>query len=192
MELTMKRVAMAVLPVVVVVTVVTLLAMSVAVFAKGEGRFSISSPAFTAKGKIPAKFGCGPERNWRKPSVPLTWSNPPAGTKSFVLLMDDPHPVAKFWVHWLVTDIPASATELLENADKTGLPPEAKQLANSFGDTAYGGPCPPKGSHTYRFRLYAMPSTCTKLDTTNKRGNVLGPELAETALGTATITAEYP
>jgi len=188
----MKRLTPAVISVVVVVAAVFLVAMSVAVPAKNTGGFFLASVAFEAKGKIPSKFGCGPERNWRRPSVPLHWNNPPVNTKSFVLLMDDPHPVAKYWVHWLVTDIPATARMLTENADCTGLPPGSKQLKNSFGDTAYGGPCPPKGVHTYRFRLYAMPTESTTLNITGKNGKALGKELSKTALGVASLSAEYP
>ena len=188
----MRELMMAVVPVAVLATFAAVFLFHSGSSAAAAQSFALSSPAFAAKGKIPAKYGCGPERNWRKPSVPLKWSDPPQGTKSFVLLMDDPHPVAKYWVHWLVTDIPVSATGLAENADATGLPRGAKQLKNSYGDTAYGGPCPPKGTHTYRFRLYAMPTATTALDPTGKRGDVLGDELAKMALGVATFSADFP
>jgi Raf kinase inhibitor-like YbhB/YbcL family protein len=80
---------------------------------------------------------------------------------SFVMIMDDPDaiPVAGYvWNHWVVYDIPGSVGEIEEGVDRLGVfPAIVKRGINSFGDTTYGGPCPPSGSaHHYRFKLYAM------------------------------------
>ncbi len=50
-------------------------------------------------------------------SPPLVeWSGAPAGTRSFVLLCDDPDAPAGTWHHWAVYDIPADQTGLTEGA----------------------------------------------------------------------------
>ncbi len=81
----------------------------------------ISSSAFKDGEKIPIQYvmsGAG----GKNISVPLTWKNVPAGTKSFALSMVDPHPVAQNWVHWLVTNIPPNVTTTEEGASKKKMP----------------------------------------------------------------------
>lgn len=93
----------------------------------------------------------------------LAWSGAPDGTKSFALTMADPDaPHKGGWWHWLVLDIPATASSLAPHAgheDDSGLPIGARSLKNSYGKFGYGGPCPPKGSapHHYQITLYALP-----------------------------------
>jgi Raf kinase inhibitor-like YbhB/YbcL family protein len=74
------------------------------------------------------------------------------------LSMVDPHPVARNWVHWLMINIPATATSLGEGSSKNKIPPGSLELRNSFGDIGYGGPQPPKGTgdHPYVLTLYAL------------------------------------
>ena len=164
--------------------------------AAGEGggeakAFTLSSSAFPEKGRIPQKYGCGPKRDYRKASIPVAWKNPPAGTGSFILLMDDPHPVAKNWVHWLVIDIPAKTSSLAEGASGAAMPKGARELKNSWGCSGYGGPCPPKGRHTYRLQLFAMPSEKTAIDLGGMRGDAVAKAL-KGALGLATLAAVFP
>jgi Raf kinase inhibitor-like YbhB/YbcL family protein len=155
--------------------------------------FVLKSSAFEDGARIPDRFGCGPERDYNKPSIPLEWSGVPEGTKSLVLLMDDPAPVAKYWVHWIVVNLPADTRALSENASATGLPGSTAQLENSFGDTAYGGPCPPDTTHTYRFQMFAFGVESVSLDTTGKRGDALTKELnALKPLGVATLSGDFP
>jgi Raf kinase inhibitor-like YbhB/YbcL family protein len=59
------------------------------------------------------------------------------------------------WVHWVVYDIPPSASGLAEAVKRGALPPGTREGTNDFGRTAYGGPCPPIGRHRYFFKLYA-------------------------------------
>ena len=147
----------------------------------------LTSPAFKHDAGIPARYTC----DGANVSPPLAWSGAPEGTKSFVLLMDDPHPVAQNWVHWIVVDIPADADSLEESASDNHMPTGARELANSFGDIGYGGPCPPQGSHTYRFRLYAMNAESTDLETKGRRGDALH-ELLKGALATALLEGVFP
>jgi Raf kinase inhibitor-like YbhB/YbcL family protein len=82
----------------------------------------------------------------------------PAATKAFALLADDPDAPGGTWVHWVIYDLPANATELAEGQSKTEtLGGGAKQGLNDFRKVGYGGPCPPPGpAHRYYFKLYAL------------------------------------
>ena len=70
----------------------------------GGDALEITSAVFADKGPIPIKFVM-PGAGGKNISLPLNWSEVPAGTKSFALTIVDPHPVANNWVHWLVIDI---------------------------------------------------------------------------------------
>ena len=94
-------------------------------------------------------------------SPALKWTDPPAGTKSFALICDDPDAPRKTWVHWVLFNVPAESRELNEGvpAQET-LPGGARQGKNDFGKIGYGGPAPPPGkSHRYFFRIYALDRT---------------------------------
>ncbi len=139
----------------------------------------LKSQAFQPGGTIPARYTCdGPDV-----SPPLTWSDPPAGTKSFALVSDDPDAPGGTWVHWVIWNIPASARSLAENLPKKdSLPNGARQGTTDFRRIGYGGPCPPSGTHRYFFRLYALDTTLTLPATTTRedleramQGHVLAP-----------------
>jgi Raf kinase inhibitor-like YbhB/YbcL family protein len=118
---------------------------------------TIASPAFPHQGEIPGLFTCqGDDR-----SPPLVWSGTPAGTKSFVLIVDDPDapdPAAPkmTYVHWVLYNLPAESTSLAEGVRETALPPGTHGGLNDWRRTGYGGPCPPIGRHRYFFKLYAL------------------------------------
>lgn len=117
----------------------------------------LSSPAFGDGGRIP-DVHVMQAIGGRNVSLPLAWSDAPAGTRSFALSVVDPHPVANNWVHWLVVNLPPDATALPAGASGRGLPAGAVQLRNGFGRTGYGGPQPPRGSgeHPYVCTVYAL------------------------------------
>ena len=125
--------------------------------ASGGGAMEISSSAFKDKGKIAIQYVM-PGAGGKNISIPMSWKNVPAGTKSFALSMVDPHPVAQNWVHWLVINIPKEAASMDEGASRKKMPPGLVELKNSFGDVGYGGPQPPKGTgdHPYVMTLYAL------------------------------------
>lgn len=93
-------------------------------------------------------------------SPALSWIHPPAGTRSFALLMFDPDAPGGGWWHWAVFDIPPAVTSLRAGAGAPAsrlLPAGAIQARNDFGFPGYGGPCPPPGApHRYRLTLYAL------------------------------------
>jgi Raf kinase inhibitor-like YbhB/YbcL family protein len=114
--------------------------------------FSISSPAFTEGGNIPSKFTC--DAGQTSPSPALTWKDVPAGTKSFVLIMDDPDvPMPNGFTHWVLADIPASTKGLPEGFQVGSVGVSAN---SGFRRPGYGGPCPPTGAHHYHFKLSAL------------------------------------
>jgi hypothetical protein len=120
------------------------------------GTMKISSASFAAGDMIPKKFTCdGPDA-----SPKLSWTEPPAKTQSFALIMDDPDAPAGTWVHWVLFDLPANTRDLAEEvAKQEQVANGARQGRNDFGKIGYGGPCPPAGNpHRYFFKLYALDS----------------------------------
>src|SRR5258708_38340417 len=77
-------------------------------------------------------------------SPALSWSGAPAATKSFVVTMIDVDVKPDEWSHWIVVGLPASVMSLPRAA--TSLPGGARAVLSNFGDAAYAGPCPPKGT----------------------------------------------
>lgn len=110
--------------------------------------FTLTSSAFANGDLIPARFTC--DGSGYSPA--LAWSNAPAETKSFVLLVHDPDAPAKDWLHWLVVNIPPSTTSVTEN----NTPPGGTVLLNDSNETTYDGLCPPNGRHRYYFIIYAL------------------------------------
>jgi len=126
--------------------------------------FQITSSAFSAGNAIPAVYSC----KGKDISPPLAWSQPPAGTQSLVLIMDDPDAPVGTWDHWVVFNLPASLTELKEGASTT-LPAGAITGRNSWKRSDYGGPCPPGGTHRYFFKLYALDTALNLTDKASKK-----------------------
>ena len=116
---------------------------------------TLTSPAFGPGAGIPARYTCEGE----DVSPALAWSGVPPGTRSLVLIVDDPDapdPRAPktTWVHWVLYDLPPASTGLPEDART--LPAGAREGRNDWKRTGYGGPCPPVGRHRYFHKLYAL------------------------------------
>ena len=110
--------------------------------------FTLGSPAFTEGGPIPREFSC----DGTDASPPLGWVGLPDGTVALALIVDDPD--AGGFVHWVAYDVDPALGDLASGASTAaGAPPQGR---NSFGQTGYGGPCPPSGTHRYVFRLLAL------------------------------------
>jgi Raf kinase inhibitor-like YbhB/YbcL family protein len=114
----------------------------------------VESSAFGTNGSIPIQFTSDGDDI----APPLSWSQPPAGTKSIAIIVEDPDapnpdaPVRTF-THWIVTGIPATTTELVGG---NTLPDGAVVGVNDWGKRAWGGPNPPVGRHRYFFKVYAL------------------------------------
>jgi Raf kinase inhibitor-like YbhB/YbcL family protein len=114
----------------------------------------------------------------------LSASIAPAGTLSYVLIMDDPDAPSGTFTHWVTYDIDAALGGLSGGlATTSSVPGVCEQGKNSFGKVGYGGPCPPTGStHHYYFRLSALSVATLGLGADPDRasveqamqGNVLG------------------
>jgi len=124
--------------------------------------FMLKSSAFADGQPLPAEFTC----DGAGQSPPLEWSEPPSGTKSFALVVDDPDAPSGIFRHWGAFNIPPVARNLAPGAGNQdeGLMAQAR---NDFGKPGYGGACPPKGhgAHHYRFKLMAL--DVDKLDVGN-------------------------
>jgi len=130
---------------------------------------ALTSTAFVHEGAIPATYTC----QGRDIPVPLAWSGVPAGTRSLVLIVDDPDapdPAAPkmTWVHWVLYNIPPGTEELKEGVKSSELPKGTLEGRNDWGRTGYGGPCPPVGRHRYFFKLYALDVVLPDLGTPDK------------------------
>ncbi|MEA2238987.1 MAG: hypothetical protein QOC81_3711 [Thermoanaerobaculia bacterium] len=150
--------------------------------------FSLRSPAFR-EGETLADSTVlnGLDCKGANISPPLEWSNAPAGTRSFALVLDDFEArEGDGFVHWAVYNIPATATNLAAGAgsNEKDIPAGGRHAYNDFLQRSYGGPCPPEGPpHKYRFTIYALdfptiddagtPMTWRKLRVVI-RGHVLG------------------
>ena len=116
----------------------------------------LESYAFENGKVIPRKYGYKIENL----SPPLQISEVPEGTKSLVLIMDDPDAmvaVGKVWVHWVLWNISPNTKEIHENT----IPKDSIEGKNDFDVIGYGGPAPPDKEHTYIFKLYALNETLT-------------------------------
>ena len=140
-----------------------LLAIQACLIADAAGTamaLTLTSSAFKQGGKIPSKYTCEGD----DVSPPLSFDGIPAGTKSLVLIVDDPDapdPKApkRVWVHWVVHNLPPETRGLPENASRTGLPQGAVSGLNDSKQASYNGPCPPVGRHRYFHKLYALDTT---------------------------------
>lgn len=172
--------------------------------------FTLSSPDL-ASGRFDNAlvlngFGC----KGGNVSPALVWKNPPAGTKSFALLVHDPDaPTGSGFWHWAVYNIPATATGLPRGAGNAAasLPAPAVGGATDFQDTGatagngnYGGPCPPEGDadHHYVFTVYALAvdnvhaaAGIPRTGTAALHSFVLNKGIGKGLLGKASFTAVY-
>ncbi len=140
--------------------------------------FSLTSSSFKHEGEIPTQYTC----EGADIAPPLAWSDLPKGTQSLALIVDDPDaPDPKApqmtYVHWVLYNIPASATGLPEGVTKDSLPSGTREGLNDWQRTGYGGPCPPIGRHRYFHKLYALDTVLPDL------GEATKPELEKAMEG---------
>ncbi len=170
--------------------------LAFAVAAAAPGKFTLVSPEIKAGRKIADAqvfngFGC----QGANVSPALSWSNAPKDTQSFALMVHDPDaPTGSGWWHWIIYNIPATATSIPADAGNTKnmlLPPGALQGRSDFGTTGYGGPCPPPGKpHHYYFRLYAL--KVPKLDLPkDATAAFIGFNVRAQAIGSAELLGVY-
>jgi Raf kinase inhibitor-like YbhB/YbcL family protein len=121
---------------------------------------TVTSPAFENSKNIPSKYTC----DGNDVNPPLNIEGIPKEAKSMVLIVEDPDAPMGLWIHWVVWNIPPTSTIKENSAPGT-------QGLNTSGKRAYGGPCPPSGTHRYFFRVYAL-DTVLDLGSNSEKENV--------------------
>jgi hypothetical protein len=146
--------------------------------AKPMADFQLTSSAFREGAAIPKQFTC----DGTDQQPPLEWAGPPAETKSFALIVDDPDAPGGTFHHWGAYNIAADARSLSGSS---------AQAVNDFGKPAYGGPCPPKGHgpHHYRFKLLAL--NVDRLNLANPKIAQLEAEAEKHVIGRAQLVGTY-
>lgn len=141
--------------------------------APSTGPLTITSPAFADGAPIPVQYTC----KGANTAPPLVWSAPLGGA----LVVDDPDAPGGPYVHWIVTGIPFGSGSTADGQTPGG----GSTLANSSGQAAYAGPCPPAGTgtHHYRFTLYQLPNTF------QLPAGLAGPQAAQAIAQAATAQA---
>lgn len=152
----------------------------------GFAAMTLTSTDIAAGGPIPTPH-IYPRCGGQNISPQLAWSGAPRATNSFVLTMIDVDVKPSQWSHWVVVGLPANVTSLPQGAKS--LPGSAKALVSNFGDAAYAGPCPPKGTgaHHYQFTIWALPTAAISLAADEKATDVTD-QLSKQALDHATLT----
>jgi Raf kinase inhibitor-like YbhB/YbcL family protein len=150
--------------------------------------FSLGSEAFPSEAAIPSRHTCDGE----DVSPGLSWSDAPASTEAFALILDDPDAPGGTFAHWLLYNVPPDVSSLPEGVPNEAAPQVAAgvgadQGLNDFGNLGYGGPCPPPGpAHRYNFILYALDET-VDLDSGASRQQLLDA-MRDHILGEARLT----
>jgi Raf kinase inhibitor-like YbhB/YbcL family protein len=145
------------------------------------GSLQISSPAFADGQPIPAKYA----RGHQNLSPTLRIKGVPDRTQSLALIVDDPDAPGGLFTHWLVWNVSPHHALFLE-----GRPPRgAEQGKNSVGDTKYDGPFPPSGTHHYVFHLYALDTSLSLPEGSDRAA--LTAAIKGHILANATLTGTY-
>lgn len=120
---------------------------------------TVTSDAFADGQPIPLKhsaYGQGA-------SFPLRWSAGPEGTRSYVVIMEDPdvRKSPKPVIHWIAWNVPADVLTLregLQAQDRLTDPKALRQGPNTLGRIGYYGPKPPAGDppHRYHTQVFAL------------------------------------
>lgn len=116
-------------------------------------QFTIDSPDFHDGAAIPKRFSC----DGANVSPAVRWHGVPEGTAALALVVDDPDAPSGTFTHWVVINIDPSAQGSAEGTPPAG----GQEITNDTGKASYFGPCPPSGTHHYRFTLYALPARLT-------------------------------
>jgi Raf kinase inhibitor-like YbhB/YbcL family protein len=164
------------------------------VSADAESRaFRLDSPEWHDGGTVPMRSlfdrsGC----NGSNISPGFHWSGAPKGTRSFAITIYDPDaPTPGGWWHWVVYNMPSAVSTLSAGAgDKTSsrLPPGSSQCRNDYGESGYGGPCPPPGAtHRYVAKVYALDVEKISARSDAPPGRV-ARQIQEHSIGSAQLT----
>lgn len=138
----------------------------------------LTSDVFQDRGELPARYTC----DGVNVSPPLSWTDVPAHTRSFALVVDDPDAPSQCWAHWIIADLPPDTRSLAEGAHPR------HQGVNDWNHENWGGPCPPSGRHRYFFKLYALDRV---LDLAHPTKQELERAMNGHVIAEATLVATY-
>jgi len=135
----------------IIITLITGLFFFTSTYA---AEFGITSPRFLNNGAIPTLYTC----NGNNIPPTLTWTNAPANTRAFALVISNPDStIGATFYNWVIYNIPATATTLAEGRK---LPAGTLVGNNTYGEADYAGPCPENENvHHYYISIYALDST---------------------------------
>jgi len=142
---------------------------------------TVTRTAFGEGAAIPERYTC----DGAEVSPPLSWSGVPDDAAALALVVDAPDAPSGTYTHWVVLDVPVTTASSAEGA----VPAGGVQATSSAGDAAYAGPCPPSGTHHYRFTVVAL-----EAETGLGEGAPLDEALAavdEHAVAKGTLTGTY-
>lgn len=108
----------------------------------------ITSTNFQNNEPMPARFS----RDGEDINPSLTFSELPEDARSLALIMEDPDAPEGTFTHWIIYDMTPGVLQIIEGE----MPISGKQGLNDYGETGYGGPKPPSGTHRYFFKLFAL------------------------------------
>jgi Raf kinase inhibitor-like YbhB/YbcL family protein len=164
--------------------------------AAAAGKFSVSSSDWKPNATMPDKnvfngMGCTGQNE----SPQIAWANAPEGTKSIAVSIYDPDaPTGSGWWHWVVYNIPATAKELPAGAGGANgkLPEGTLQGRTDFGQSAYGGACPPPGDKPHRYIVTVWALKVDKLEVpADASAAMIGFMSKANSLANATMTVKY-
>lgn len=145
---------------------------------------SLATTAFLDQGILPVLYTC----DGKNVSPQFAWTNLPKNTRALAMVVSDPEAPQGTWYHWVIYNLPTDVTELPENV--TELPKGTLTGNNSWGNTKYEGPCPPKGTvHSYLFTLYALDQPLTL--SAGATGEAVLAAMKSHIVGSVTETAVY-
>jgi len=122
---------------------------------ENKSGIKLTSKAFNEGQAIPRGYTC----DGANVSPPLEWTGVPKSAKTLAIVADDPDAPAGTWVHWVLYNLPSDVIGMVENTPPIEtLSGGGMQGTNDFQKIGYGGPCPPRGSHRYFFKIYALDS----------------------------------
>ena len=147
----------------------------------GASVIAVTSTAFGEGQPIPPEYTC----DGAETSPPLAWSGVPTDAAALAIVVDDPDAPSGTYIHWVVANIDAAEQGVAEGS----VPRGGVQVANSSGDASYAGPCPPSGTHHYRFTVYALSSS---IDVNADAGiDDLFAAIDDASVGQGTLTGTY-
>jgi Raf kinase inhibitor-like YbhB/YbcL family protein len=170
-------------PVFIVAGLVILLLLAIPVFGQEVSELSLTSPVFDEMSMIPERYTC----DGVNVSPELNWEGVPEGCVTLALVVDDPDAPGKTWVHWVMWNIDPALGGLAEGVSVEEI--GAIGGKNDFGKYVYGGPCPPSGTHRYRFTLYAL-SAYPDLKEGSTKGRLVRA-IKDITIDTFTLTGRY-